>query len=91
MCRNLIPLSASVLPAGRLWRKDRSLYHHPSFSDHVLPAHLRDYPLYFISSAATWEVSPFHHAAGRPLRGHYNYGVERALPEAQYAQDGVMG
>ena len=42
---DLLPISASVLPPGRLGRKDRFMHLNPPVPDNVLLANIRDHPI----------------------------------------------
>lgn len=91
MCRHIIPIRAGLLPARRLRGEDRSVHLHLAVADHVLPPHLRDHTVHVARTATFGKVPSLHHAPRRAFGSNNYHGAERALPEAQHAQNGTMG
>lgn len=78
---HLLPLSASVLLAGRLGREDSSLHLNPSLPNYVLPAHIRDHPINVASPATTRQVSSVHYDPRRTVCSYNHNGSQRPLPQ----------
>lgn len=67
------------------------MYQHPPLPNHVLPPHIRNHPLHVPCYAATGKVHPVHHGSRRLFGRYHYYHPERALQEAEHAQNGAMG
>lgn len=88
---NFLSVSIGVLPPCGLGRKDRIVYINSAVADDVFLTHIGNHPLDVASTSAPGQVPAVHDGVGGLIGSDHHHHPQRALPQAQHAQDGALG
>lgn len=79
MCRDIVPVRASVLSAVRIRREGVVVHIHTAVAHRVLLATGRDHTAHIAHCAPAGQVFAVHHGAGHVVRFRHRGSVEREL------------